>query len=224
MAPPARTAFDERQPVRAELARGGAPSRSVPMELVTLLAEIERLNAALKAEQARSAALEASADTDALTGVFNRRGFDRELRRTLAYIKRYWTRAALVYIDLDGFKPVNDRHGHAAGDAVLRAVAAMLTRNVRASDTVARLGGDEFGLILWNLSEGDATSKAWALEAAVSEAEIEWEGEALAVGASIGFAMLGPSDELADVLARADHAMYARKAARKGSRLPPLRQ
>ena len=92
----------------------------------------------------------------------------------------------------------------------------MLTRSVRASDTVARLGGDEFGLILWNLSEGDAASKAWALEAAISEAGIEWEGETLAVGASIGFAMLGPADELADVLARADHAMYARKAARKG--------
>ena len=131
-------------------------------------------------------------------------------------MKRYWTRAALFYVDLDGFKPVNDQHGHAAGDAVLKAVAAMLTRSVRASDTVARLGGDEFGLILWNLSEGDAAAKAWALEAAISEAGVEWEGEMLSVGASIGFAMLGPSDELAGVLAKADHAMYARKAARKG--------
>ena len=166
--------------------------------------------------------LEATADIDALTGIFNRRGFDRELKRSLAYVKRYGTRAALIYIDLDGFKPVNDRHGHAAGDAVLKAVAAMLTRNVRASDTVARLGGDEFGLILWNLGEGDAASKAWALEAAVTEAAVDWEGEPLAVGASIGFAMLGPEDELADVLARADQAMYARKAARKGSRLPQM--
>jgi len=107
---------------------------------------------------------------------------------------------------------------------VLAAVAAVLVHNVRASDTVARLGGDEFGLILWNLSEADAAAKAWALEAAVGEASVEWEGGALAVGASIGFAMLGPSDELAEVLARADHAMYARKAARKGSRLPPVRQ
>ena len=167
--------------------------------------------------------LEASADTDPLTGIFNRRGFDRELKRSLAYVKRYWTRAALIYVDLDGFKPVNDRHGHAAGDAMLKAVAATLTGSVRASDTVARLGGDEFGLILWNLSEADAAAKAWALEAAVGEATVEWEGATLSVGASIGFAMLGPSDELADVLAKADHAMYARKAARKGSRLPPQR-
>ena len=140
-------------------------------------------------------------------------------------MKRYWTRAALIYVDLDGFKPVNDqpRSRGRRRDRSPRS-RPMLARNVRASDTVARLGGDEFGLILWNLSEADAAAKAWALEAAVGEASVEWEGGALAVGASIGFAMLGPSDELADVLARADHAMYARKAARKGSRLPPLRQ
>ncbi len=85
---------------------------------------------------------------------------------------RYWTRAALAYVDLDRFKPVNDRHGHAAGDAVLQAVAATLARSVRASDTVARIGGDEFGIILWNLSEADAAKKACALEAAVSAMRI----------------------------------------------------
>lgn len=217
-APRARAAFDERQPVPA-----GTPVRSVPMELVTLLAEIERLNAALKAEQARAAALEASADTDALTGVFNRRGFDRELTRTLAYIKRYWTRAALIYVDLDGFKPVNDRHGHAAGDAILKAVATALMRNVRASDTVARLGGDEFAVILWNLSEADAAAKAIALEEAVAETAVAWEAATLTVGASIGLSMLGPDDEFADALAKADRAMYARKAQRKGNILPPRR-
>src|SRR3954453_14749594 len=187
-APRARAAVDERQAVRAEMAAGSAPVRSVPMELVTLLGEIERLNAALKAEQAKVRELEASADVDALTEVFNRRGFERELKRTLAYIKRYWTRAALIYIDLDGFKPVNDRHGHAAGDAILQAVAATLTQSVRASDTVARLGGDEFAVILWNLSEADAAAKAAALEAAVARTTVAWEAEALCVGASIGLA------------------------------------
>jgi diguanylate cyclase (GGDEF)-like protein len=196
-------------------------ARSIPSELAVLLAEIERLQDELKAEQARVKELEARADIDPLTNVFNRRGFDRELKRSLAYVQRYWTRAALIYVDLDGFKGVNDTHGHAAGDAVLKAVAAKLASSVRASDTVARLGGDEFGLILWNLSEADAASKTWALEAAVTEATVEWDGTTLAVGASIGFAMLGPADELAAVLARADHVMYARKAARK-SRLPSL--
>ena len=212
----ARAPLDERT-LRGEPARA-APARSIPSELAVLLGEIERLQAALKAEQARAAALEASAETDPLTGVFNRRGFERELKRSLAYVQRYWTRAALFYVDLDGFKPVNDRNGHAAGDAVLQAVAAKLRGNVRASDTVARLGGDEFGLILWNLSEADAASKAWALEAAVAEAAVVWEGGTLGVGASIGFAMLTPSDELGQALARADHAMYQRKAARKSYR------
>ena len=206
---------DERQPVRRDPL---PPARNVPSELAVLLGEIERLQSALKAEQARVKELEASVDTDPLTKIFNRRGFDRELKRSLAYVKRYWTRAALIYVDLDGFKPVNDQHGHAAGDAVLAAVAAVMVRNVRTSDTVARLGGDEFGLILWNLSEADAAAKAWALEAAIGEASVQWEGGALTVGASIGFAMLGPSDELAEVLAKADHAMYARKAARRNYR------
>jgi diguanylate cyclase (GGDEF)-like protein len=202
--------------------RGGTPRvvpvRNIPTELAALLGEIERLNSELRAERAKLKELEASAETDALTGVFNRRGFDREFKRSLAYVKRYWTRAALMYVDLDGFKPVNDQHGHAAGDAILKAVAATLTGSLRASDTVARLGGDEFGLILWNLAEVDAAAKARALEIAVTGAKIEWQGATLSVGASIGFAMLSASDELADVLQKADSAMYARKAARKQGR------
>ena len=222
-APPAQTRVPAGRPVRDDLEPRAQPARNIPGELAVLLGEVQRLQAELTASQSKVKELEATADIDAVTEIFNRRGFDRELKRALSYVKRYGTRAALFYIDLDGFKPVNDQHGHAAGDAVLRTVAAMLTRTVRASDTVARLGGDEFGLILWNLNEGDATAKAWALEAAITEAGIEWEEQALAVGASIGFAMLGPADELADVMAKADHAMYARKAERKGSRLPQSR-
>jgi diguanylate cyclase (GGDEF)-like protein len=213
----ARPVRDEPEPHTAQ------PARNIPSELAVLLGEVQRLEGELAAARSKVQELEATADIDAVTQIFNRRGFYRELARSLAYVRRYGTRAALFYIDLDGFKPVNDRHGHAAGDAVLKVVAGILAQNVRASDTVARLGGDEFGLILWNLGEGDAASKAWALEAAISEAAIEWEGAALGVGASIGFAMVGADDEVATVMARADQAMYARKAARKGSGLPHIR-
>ena len=217
--PHARAPLDERHPARGAEASPARPAaRSVPAELAVLLGEIERLEAALKLEQARIKELEASADTDPLTGVFNRRGFTRELKRTLAYIDRYWTRGALLYADLDRFKPINDRHGHAAGDALLQAVAATLTRNVRASDTVARLGGDEFGLILWNLSEADAAKKARALEAAIGAIAVAWNGGQLSIGASIGLAVLNPSDDLAKAMAAADQAMYARKAARRAGR------
>jgi diguanylate cyclase (GGDEF)-like protein len=181
---------------------------------------VQRRQAEIVAARGKMKELEATADIDAVTDIFNRRGFDRELKRSLSYVKRYGTRAALFYIDLDGFKPVNDRHGHADGDLVLKVVAATLMRNVRASDTVARLGGDEFAVILWNLSEADAAAKAFALEQAVAQAAVAWEAETLTVGASIGLSMLGPDDEFADALAKADRAMYGRKAQRKGNILP----
>ena len=182
-----------------------------------LAAEVDALAAELKTSRARIAELEARIDVDPLTDVLNRRGFERELKRSLAYVKRYGTSASLVYLDLDGFKPVNDRHGHAAGDAVLKAVAAALLRNVRASDVVARVGGDEFAVLLWNVGGAAAAAKAAALEAAVYSTPIVWNASTLVVGASAGVAPLGALDAAADVLQRADAAMYARKAERKES-------
>jgi diguanylate cyclase (GGDEF)-like protein len=161
--------------------------------------------------------LEARIDIDPLTDTLNRRGFERELKRSLAYIKRYGTSAALLYIDLDGFKPVNDRHGHAAGDAVLKAVAAALVRHVRASDVVARIGGDEFAVLLWNVGSPAAAAKAAALETAVYSTPVRWNSSTLVVAASAGVALLGALDSPAEVLARADAAMYARKAERSTS-------
>jgi diguanylate cyclase (GGDEF)-like protein len=190
----------------------GSLSRSDPMRL---MAELERLERELADARARMAALEACAEIDSLTEVLNRRGFTRELERALAHVKRYDSSAALLFVDLDGFKPVNDRHGHAAGDAVLKAVAAVLTRHVRASDVVARLGGDEFGVLLWQLSEQDARRKAADLEGAVDRTTATHAGAALTVGASVGVATLLPLDRPSDVLERADRDMYGRKAVRK---------
>ena len=103
--------------------------------------------------------LEARADIDPLLDILNRRGFERELKRALAYVKRYGTQAALMFIDLDGFKAVNDRHGHGAGDALLKAVARELIGHVRASDVVGRLGGDEFGVVIWHVGEVQASRR-----------------------------------------------------------------
>ena len=191
--------------------------RSALSDFAVLLAEVERLRGELAASRAQVKQLATAADVDPLTAVFNRRGFERELKRSLSYVGRYGSSAALLYLDLDGFKPVNDQYGHAAGDAVLKAVAAVLVRYVRASDTVARLGGDEFALILWNLSDAAAAAKALALEALVAGVVVEWTGTPLEAKASIGVAMLTAFDGPADVLARADYAMYARKAERNPS-------
>jgi diguanylate cyclase (GGDEF)-like protein len=186
-----------------------APSRSEAMRLAT---EVDRLAAQLEQSRARIADLEAKVDIDPLTELLNRRSFERELKRSVAYVKRYGASAALVYLDLNGFKPVNDRHGHAAGDAVLEAVAAALVRQVRASDLVARIGGDEFVVLLWNVSEPAAAAKAAALEQAIYSTPVRWGSSTLVVGASAGVAVIGALDAPADLLARADAAMYARKS------------
>jgi len=180
-----------------------------------LAAEVARLAAELEASRAQIGELEARVDFDPLTETLNRRGFERELKRSLAYEKRYGVSAALVYLDLDQFKPVNDRDGHAAGDAVLKAVAATLVRHVRASDVVARIGGGEFVVLLWNVDAAAAASKAAALEAAIDATPVRWKSSTLAVGASAGVALLAPLDTPAAVLARADAKMYARKGARR---------
>jgi diguanylate cyclase (GGDEF)-like protein len=200
--------------------RTNARPRSAAM---LLAAEVERLAAQLEQSRARIVDLEAKIDVDPLTELLNRRGFERELKRSVAYVKRYGTSAALIYLDLDAFKPVNDRHGHAAGDAVLKAVAAALVAHVRASDVVARLGGDEFVVLLWNVSGPAAAAKAKALEQEVYATPVRWESSTLVVGASTGVALIGALDTPADLLAHADRAMYARKAERREFSSPSVR-
>jgi diguanylate cyclase (GGDEF)-like protein len=177
--------------------------------------EIARLTAALAKARARIAELELMAEVDPLLNILNRRGFERALARALAYLKRHATPAALAYLDLDGFKRINDAHGHAAGDAVLKAVAGMLAHNVRGSDVVARIGGDEFALLLFNLDEIQARAKARTLESFLPAISVAWAGARLSVGASVGVAAIDPGEEPATAIARADHAMYQRKAERR---------
>jgi diguanylate cyclase (GGDEF)-like protein len=211
---PARRA--ERVSDAAAGAEGAKPAKSRSRAVAVRLAgEVERLAAELQASRERIANLEATLDIDPLTETLNRRGFERELKRSLAYVKRYGATAALIYLDLDDFKPVNDRHGHAAGDAVLKAIADALSSRVRASDVVARIGGDEFAVLLWNITEQDARAKAAALEAAAYAAPVVWGRSTLAVGASAGVTFCGPTDAAGEVLARADAEMYARKAERR---------
>lgn len=189
---------------------GAAPAR------VSLRTEIERLQEELIWAKCKISELEERADIDPLLDIFNRRGFERELKRSLAYVARYGTDAVLVYIDLDGFKAVNDRHGHSAGDAVLKAVARQLTEHVRASDVVARLGGDEFAVVMWNVGAGAAMVKARELEKLIEQASVPYGTERLSVGASAGIVPLRPELDPAQVLDAADRAMYARKKERRG--------
>ena len=159
--------------------------------------------------------LQASADTDFLLDIPNRRGFERELHRTIAYIKRYHASGALIVLDVDRLKPINDAFGHAAGDQVLKAIVTTLLAQVRASDVVGRLGGDEFALLLWNLSETDAKAKAATLEEAIDGLTFKFDGRTITAGASAGVAILDTHSEAGRALEAADSAMYVRKALRR---------
>ncbi|MGC1695057.1 MAG: GGDEF domain-containing protein [Pseudolabrys sp.] len=181
-----------------------------------LLAEIERLKSDIARARRTIADLEARADVDPLLDILNRRGFERELKRSLAYMQRYKGEAALLFIDLDRFKAVNDRHGHAAGDGLLKAVAAELASHVRASDVVARLGGDEFGVLLWNLAQAQAAAKARDLENLIAAVAVTHGEARLSVGASAGWVPLSAAATPAQMIDAADKAMYVRKMERRG--------
>ena len=176
---------------------------------------VRRLRGELARARKQIEELQASADTDFLLGSPNRRGFEREFARALAYIKRYRASGALIVLDVDRLKPINDSFGHAAGDQVLKAVVAVLTSQVRSSDIVGRLGGDEFALLLWNLGATDAKAKAAALEEMIDRLTFQFQGSTVTAGASTGIAMLGSHAEVSRALEEADSAMYLRKAQRR---------
>jgi diguanylate cyclase (GGDEF)-like protein len=203
----------ERKAAPARVPRSSSPRLGEPPDDAKLT--VRRLRTQLAKAQARIVELQASADIDFLLDIPNRRGFERELHRSIAYIKRYHASGALIVLDVDRLKPVNDAFGHAAGDQVLKAIVAVLLRHVRSSDVIGRLGGDEFALLLWNLSETDAHAKAASLEQAVDRLSFVFRGRTVTAGASAGVAILGPHTEVRKALEESDSAMYLRKAQRR---------
>jgi diguanylate cyclase (GGDEF)-like protein len=174
--------------------------------VAVLLARIDAVTAQL--EEAKGLA-----DRDALTPLLNRRAFARELARALAFSERYKAPASLVYFDVDGFKAVNDRFGHAAGDAVLKEVAARLLAQVRASDLVGRMGGDEFAVLLVQTDGFQAEAQAARLARAV--AELSFDPGPTSVSVSWGVAEARGGVEAEQLIAEADAAMYAERRARE---------
>ena len=155
------------------------------------------------------------ADHDQLSGLFNRRRFEEELKRELARAGRYATdHSAVLSIDIDNFKGINDSAGHAAGDAVLSHVAHVLGHRSRASDVVARLGGDEFAVLLSAVGVDDARTAAEQLLAEIRASPATYGGRPFRVTASIGVVAFESDDATAgEVMVNADLAMYAAKTA-----------
>ena len=187
---------------------------AVRQALATLAIELGDLRAEIQRLKARLQEAETAADEDPLTSAKNRRAFIRELKRIAAFAQRYDAPASLVYFDLDDLKGVNDRFGHAAGDAVLKAVASRLASHVRESDIVGRMGGDEFAVLLVQADLPTARAKAEML-ARLVEAEPVSVGDWLTPSkVSWGVRQIDPTLDAETIIADADGAMFAMKRAR----------
>jgi diguanylate cyclase (GGDEF)-like protein len=161
------------------------------------------------------------ADNDALCPVFNRRAFEREIRREIALAARFRTPLSVIYIDLDHFKQVNYVFGHAAGDEVLIRIAELLLLHTRDTDIVGRLGGDEFGIVLAQANAADSRLKAEQLTREVDQLVVRNHADmthpGVRIGASCGVVEWQVGQNAEALLELADQDMFAQKARRKTS-------
>ena len=186
-------------------------SPEVRATLENLQAERESLRRELEDARARIAQLERLADEDSLAPIANRRAFVRELSRMIAFTRRYGAPSSVIYFDVNGMKQINDTHGHPAGDAALRHVAEVLSKNVRESDIVGRLGGDEFGVVLAQTSQDQANAKAISLAQAIKDTPLHWGKAEIKVSAAYGVYSFTANDDAQIAIEAADKAMYKQK-------------
>lgn len=176
-----------------------------------LMRDVDRLSQQVAQQAEALRTLERLADQDAMVPVANRRAFLRELARMISFAERYDQPFSLIFLDINNLKQINDRLGHAAGDAVIRHVAAALTANVRESDLVGRLGGDEFGVLLNNTDLPAAEAKAAALASVLDSRPLAWDGASVPVQVAFGCHTCRGGADAASVLGAADRAMYCHK-------------
>ncbi len=180
-------------------------------ENAALLAEIDAL-------RSKIVELEQLADTDTLTPLANRRAFLRELERAIRLVGRHETQCALVYMDLDGLKRINDDYGHLAGDAALVHVSNRLVGAFRSTDLAARVAGDEFALILDQASQDDARQRVEAMVARLSDDVVNLGSARVKLKLSWGLTMIRADDTVDSAIGRADAAMYMAKADQRSER------
>jgi diguanylate cyclase (GGDEF)-like protein len=158
------------------------------------------------------AELKPLADHDELTGLYNRHYLQAESKKQISIARRYHQPLSLLMIDIDHFKQINDRHGHLAGDEVLRTLAGALMANCRDIDTACRYGGEEFVVLLLFTGLDGALATARQVHTAVAALEVPWRGETIRFRVSMGLAELTPGmTVLEDLVAAADAALYTAK-------------
>jgi diguanylate cyclase (GGDEF)-like protein len=173
-------------------------------ELVSLQLRFDEMRARLE-EVLRAA------DQDMLLPVLNRRALIREITRFIDFAERYGTRSSLLFLDINGFKAINDRHGHAAGDSILHQFCDSISGNIRASDIVGRLGGDEFGIILPGVSAQQALQKGETLLRWLHDHPPAWAESTVLLTFACGACELRPGMSAGAALAEADRVMYQAK-------------
>lgn len=178
-----------------------------------LMEEIARLRGQVARLESRCEELDREAHHDALVPVANRRGLVRQLDMLIARRERHNEHAALLFVDVDGLKYLNDTFGHAAGDAALIYLAQLMVGAVRQTDLVARLGGDEFAILLDHADEPSAMETANRLVNAVADSDFMHHGQPLPLSVAIGITAIEQGDTAEAVLDRADQEMYRDKAA-----------
>jgi diguanylate cyclase (GGDEF)-like protein len=178
-----------------------------------LLDEIASLRARVEGLEAKCVELDQLAHCDPLVPLVNRRGLYRELETIIARHDRHGTPAAMLFIDLDGLKVINDCFGHEAGDAALIHVAEQLLSGVRTNDCVARIGGDEFCVLLDHADEASAIETAERLVNLVAGDDFLFDGKPMPLSVAIGLTLVERGDSPGAILARADQAMYRVKVA-----------
>ena len=181
-------------------------------DAIALLDEIERLRDQLAKGEARLSELDRLAHRDPLVDLPNRRSFLTSLEQLIAKVERYGVDAAMLFVDVDGLKAVNDKLGHNAGDKALIKIARLLVASVRRADFVARLAGDEFGILLEHADELNAWKMALRVVETVDQCEFCVNGVCLPLSVAIGVGVIEPGDTPETVLARADGEMYRIKA------------
>jgi diguanylate cyclase (GGDEF)-like protein/PAS domain S-box-containing protein len=155
------------------------------------------------------------AEHDSLTGTRNRRNFEREVSNQVGRARRYGDQAALLFMDVNGLKQINDAYGHKAGDRALKEIASAMRHRLRETDVLARIGGDEFAVLLPYASAEQAQAISEDLRRVTCAAEIELDdGTTLSLSVSVGFALIAGDTNSDEILAEADRAMYQDKTSR----------
>jgi len=210
---------DDLQTVVAALVGGALDYLTKPVDATELVARCIaalRTKRAIDALQTAMRRLEREALTDPLTGLGNRRSGLDALTRADATARRHGRAPALLYVDLDSLKLINDLHGHAAGDAAIRQLARRLSASMRGVDVVARVGGDEFIVVLDDSAPENVARVAARIQAAIAAEPVEAMGSTLPVTASIGCAAWRGGDTVEQWLGRADQALYEAKRSGRG--------